>query len=751
MTAFHNRAIRHLVFWPTLMGNLLLFQAGRLAAQPLKVLHSFTGGNDGTGPFAGLVVSSNTFFGVSQGPPGGGVGPYSKSTVFKFNLDGSGFTTLHTFTPTSGAWPYPNSDGALRWPNGGLLLSGNTIFGTAANGGLWGSGTVFRMNTDGSGFTNLHQFTAPDLNGVNNDGSSPSGGLVLSGDAIYGTTGRGGDSRAGTIFRISTNGTGFAVIHSFNRGTDGAYPAAGLILSSNTLYGTTEGFIGDPVYGTVFKVDTDGTGFTILHSFTSLTGGSGYGVNSDGADPVCRLILSANTLYGTAWYGGRFGNGAVFRVNTDGAGFSILHHFTLFDPVTGTNGDGALPIAGLILWSNTLYGTAIQGGTAGKGTVFQVNTDGAGFAVLHHFTGVGDGADPNSQLIIVSNLLYGTAGTAGVSSNGTAFSLIPVSPPQIASQPLSRTNVAGSTAIFSVLVTGSVPLSYQWLKGTSPISQQTNSSLLLTNVSDGNAANYSVVITNPAGSVTSASATLTIIDRPQITGQPLSRTNIAGTTAIFNVVATGTPPLSYQWLKGNNPLLQQNGSTVSLADVSDADAAGYRVAITNLAGSVTSAQAALVVIDRPQITSQPVSRTNVAGTTASFSVAAMGTAPLSYQWLKGRSPMPGQKGSTLTLANVLDADSSAYSVVVTNIAGSATSIPAFLTVIDQPHLTVLRSEPNVILMWPTNVLGFTLQSTTNLGFPAVWSTVSSAPFTVSGQHAVTNLISSTNSFYRLSR
>jgi uncharacterized repeat protein (TIGR03803 family) len=136
---------------------------------------------------------------------------------------------------------------------------------------------------------------------------------------------------------------------------EGANPNAGLILSNNTLYGTTAA-AGSSGGGTVFAVNTDGTGFRLLHSFSY----------RDGANPWSGLILSSNTLFGTAYDGGGLGLGTVFAVNTDGSGFTNLHDFA------GPASDGAHPIGGLILSSNTLYGTAEFGGDSGQGTVFSL-------------------------------------------------------------------------------------------------------------------------------------------------------------------------------------------------------------------------------------------------------------------------------------------------------------------------------------------------------------------------------------------
>jgi uncharacterized repeat protein (TIGR03803 family) len=318
------------------------------------------------------------------------------------------FTTVHSFTGVSGG----------SAPAAGLILSGTTLYGTAYSGGSGGYGTVFAVHTNGTGFTTLHSFTD------GSDGGDPYAGLILSGTNLYGTVRLGGSSGNGTVFAVSTNGTGFTNLHSFTAdnydsssgnytNSDGAYPQAGLILSGNTLYGTAyHGGIGGN--GTIFAINTDGMGFTNLHNFTG---------GGDGANPQAGLILSGNTLYGTAYHGGSSGNGTVFALNTDGTGFTSLYSFTATSGTLSTNSDGAQPAAGLILSGNTLYGAAEAGGSSGNGTVFAVNTDGMDFTNLHNFTGGGDGANPLAGLILSGNTLYGTAETGGSSGYGTVFSL----------------------------------------------------------------------------------------------------------------------------------------------------------------------------------------------------------------------------------------------------------------------------------------------------------------------------------------
>jgi uncharacterized repeat protein (TIGR03803 family) len=426
------------------LGSVL---AGQLLAQTLTVLHSFTEGGGGAAPYARLILSANTLYGTTQ--HGGNSG---KGTVFRISTDGTNFRTLYSFTPATGSnWDdLPmNSDGAN--PKAELTLMGTTLYGTATFGGTSGNGTVFAIDTDGTGFTNLHNFTEVQLfvaggerMATNSDGVFPNGSLVLSGNTLYGTTFDAGSSGFGTLFAVNTDGTGFRVLHTFSRG-DSYGPSGCLVLSGSTLYGTTQ-YGGSSGNGTVFRLSTDGTGFTTLYSFTEGSGSLPGGTNKDGAFPYSGLVLSGNALYGTALYGGTSGNGTVFAINTDGTGFATLHSFGAPLGADLTNSDGALPYSGLVLSEGTVYGTASGGGRSGWGTAFALNTDGTGFTNLHSFMAGGydyqsnftnsDGAWPNAGLLLSGNILYGTTVSGGSSGYGTVFRIsLPVTPPQLAIRP----------------------------------------------------------------------------------------------------------------------------------------------------------------------------------------------------------------------------------------------------------------------------------------------------------------------------
>jgi uncharacterized repeat protein (TIGR03803 family) len=253
------------------------------------------------------------------------------------NTDGTGHTVLKNFT-----------DYFYAYPSSGVIVSGGVLYGTTVNGGDWDLGMVFKVYADGTGFTALKHF------GEGGGGIWPYGGLTLSGNTLYGTS----EHHLGAVFKINTDGTAFTLLKGFDYGTGGMNPRAGLTLSGDTLYGTTregggpEAFVG---YGTVFKIKTDGSGFTVLKYFDG----------SDGRNPFAGVALSGNTLYGTTYYGGSSNIGTVFQVNTDGTGYAVLKHFT------GSN--GAHPSTSLTVSGSVLYGTTLAGGSWNNGTIFKVD------------------------------------------------------------------------------------------------------------------------------------------------------------------------------------------------------------------------------------------------------------------------------------------------------------------------------------------------------------------------------------------
>ena len=359
------------------------------------VLHSFVGGStDGRAPVAGLLLDgAGNLYGTTRFGGASDLG-----TVFTVRTDGSGFALLHSFAdlPTEGTTP-----------SGGLITDGaGSLFGVTSSGGASDQGTVFRLGTDGSGFTILHSFA-----GGAGDGASAGGGLFADGIGnLYGTTWWGGASNLGTVFRINADGSGFGLLHSFAGGAaDGRGPAGLLGDENGTLYGMTT-YGGSSDLGTVFTLKTDGSGFAIVHTFA---GGA-----ADGSKPYAGLVADGSgRLFGTTYSGGPADSGTVFALQPDGSDFTLL---------PGGPTDGLYPCAGLIAdATGNLYGTTEYGGALNLGTVFRQKTDGSEFALLHSFAdSSGGGAQPCGELLADgTGRLYGTTYQGGDWFEGTVFAI----------------------------------------------------------------------------------------------------------------------------------------------------------------------------------------------------------------------------------------------------------------------------------------------------------------------------------------
>ncbi len=400
---------------PRLLGiPALLLLLGALTVQAQHTpLHSFTGGaGEGAFPKGSLTLSGTTLFGMTS--QGGAAG---KGVIFTMDTDGSGYNTLHAFAGGAG-------DGAGPYA-GSLLLSGTNLYGLTAQGGT-GNGVLFTVNKDGSGYTNLHTFTS----GAG-DGNSPYGSLTMSGTNLYGMTLYGGSNSLGVVFRINKDGSGYTNLHTFTGGVwDGKWPQGALTLSGTNLYGMTSQ--GGPLdRGVLFTINADGSGYTNLHAFV--------GGPFDGSKPHGSLTLSGTNLYGMTYSGSSSDLGVVFKINTDGSGYTHLHAFA-----GGTN-DGALPHGSLALMGSTLKGMTSSGGASGLGVLFQVNTDGSGYNLLHTFAGgAGDGAAPYDSLTLLSDsTFYGMTQNGGVSNSGMVFALSAVAVTTAAS-PTNAGGVTGS-------------------------------------------------------------------------------------------------------------------------------------------------------------------------------------------------------------------------------------------------------------------------------------------------------------------
>jgi len=403
---------------------LVLFLAPKFAqAQSYKVLHNFTGGEDGGNPYTGLTIDkAGNLYGTTAADANGGSG---FGGVYKMKHVGAGwvFSPLYSFAGGSdGAAPFSPVEFG---PDGSLYGATNQ----GAEGGCYlgkGCGTVFKLQPAASACksaicpwseTVLYRFTG------GSDGGNPNGPLVFdqSGN-VYGTARRGGQgvcdgNGCGTVYKLTHSGNSWmqSVLYTFTGGNDEGLPDSGVIFDpSGNLYGTTQGCVGDT--GTAFELTPAGSSWNYSTIFT-------FG-GSVGDCPVAGLILDPlGNLYGATAL-----SAAAFELTFSG-GIWTLNRFLAL----GSGGGDCGPQAALVMDSQAnLYGTTYCGGANGLGSVFKLTPSNGAWTYtdLHDFAG-SDGANPYGSLVLDgSGNLYGTAsmGGTGMACNGGCGVVFEITP-----------------------------------------------------------------------------------------------------------------------------------------------------------------------------------------------------------------------------------------------------------------------------------------------------------------------------------
>jgi uncharacterized repeat protein (TIGR03803 family) len=354
--------------------------------------------------------------------------------VYRLEADGSAIRTIYQLRLVDGYSPFA---GLLAGP--GERLYGTTNLG--ATDQINTSGTVFSLKQDGTDHTVLHRFAAytsfnESGNAINTDGANPEAELVEGNDGfLYGVTRAGGPNGTGVVFKLLPDGTGFAVLHTFAPVTseenvspvvnaDGLNPVAPLVAGADDyFYGTAAGG-GTTGAGTIYRVRFDGSGFEVLHTFPALVASTTTApTNTEGAVPLAGLTDGEDgRLYGVTSQGGSLGHGTVFAFDAVGGVYTVLYDF---DGSKGSGPDGEL----LLAQDGKLYGTTVSGGTNTSGattpygTVFAMARDGSGFTSLHSFNG-SDGSGPTGRLLqLDTSTFVGITQSGGNCGQGTVFQL----------------------------------------------------------------------------------------------------------------------------------------------------------------------------------------------------------------------------------------------------------------------------------------------------------------------------------------
>ena len=277
-------------------------------------------------------------------------------------------------------------------PGGSLISDGTFLYGMTYFGGTDSIGVIFKIKPDGTGYSKLLDF-----NGTN--GQYPSGSLISDGTFLYGMTYFGGTNGQGVLFKIMPDGTGYSKLLDFG-GSIGGHPYGSLISDGTFIYGMTSGS-GAHNYGTIFKILPDGTGYVDLLDFAGAP---------DGQYPYGSLISDGTFLYGMTVEGGSDSMGVIFKIKSDGTGYSKLLDFN------GTN--GAHPEGSLISDGTFLYGMTYYGGTDSIGVIFKIKPDGTAYTDMLDFTeDAVHGNNPIGSLFSDGTFLYGMTQFGGTSTN----------------------------------------------------------------------------------------------------------------------------------------------------------------------------------------------------------------------------------------------------------------------------------------------------------------------------------------------
>lgn len=263
--------------------------------------------------------------------------------------------------------------------------------------------------------------------------------------------------------------------------------------------------------------------------------------------------------------------------------------------------------------------------------------------------------------------------------------------PSITQQPAVSTSVInGGSVYLTVTAMGLAPLSYQWTLSGTNVSGMTNYFLSINNIQPGQQGDYRAIVSNSFGSVTSTVAAVTVLIPPSVTSQSTGTNVMAGQSFSLFVNAGGTSPFTYRWVFENATISGATNPTLTISNAQSVNEGIYRVVIANAVGSVTSAVMSVRITPAaPTIVSNPVSLMLPASSNAVFSVSAIGSPTLAYQWFFNTVPIAGATASQYTLSGIQSSNSGNYQVVVTNSLGSVTSAVAKLTVTPlAPYFTI---------------------------------------------------------------
>lgn len=280
-----------------------------------------------------------------------------------------------------------------------------------------------------------------------------------------------------------------------------------------------------------------------------------------------------------------------------------------------------------------------------------------------------------------------TNATAIAAGADHSLAIVAYGPPEILQEPGNLELPYASNVVFAVTADGQQPLSFQWRRNGSPLTDSARifgintASLTISNAQFSDTGSYTVIVSNAFGWVQSTGAVITVFSPPILTLQPAGRSVLAGTNITLTAAAIGTTPLSYQWMREGIPLVGATKTSLSLSNVQSIQSGNYSLRVTNIYGPMDSSNALVTVLDSaPYFLTQPTNRAGFLGGTVSFTLGARGSTPLSYQWRFNGTNIPGATGTTLSFSSLRNDQAGFYTVAVSNAFGVVISAKAELSV-----------------------------------------------------------------------
>lgn len=498
-------------------------------------LHDFDGTDDGSNPQGSLIIYKGVLYGMNQFG-----GTNNSGVIFKLDSDGSHFDTIWNFGPsvagtTNGCEPY-----------GDLIISGGQLFGMTELGGLNDGGLIFSIDTNGSDYKDVWDFDA----GGTNNGSNPYSSLTLKGYLLYGMTSNGGVNSRGNVFVIDSNGSNYRDLWDFSTSvTNGEDPRGNVIISGNKLYGMTVGG-GVNSDGNIFSIDTNGGGYKDRWDFDA-------GGDTNGSFPFGSFIVAGKVLFGMTANGGVNTVGNIFSIDTDGANTytdlfdfnstngsypsgSLLYYNGIFYGMTAYGGaysSGNIFSDTVLSIRTTDTTITCNGDNNGRATVYA--TGSIAPPLTYSWTG-GGGTNTSVTGLSAGDYTVTVADTDGITlTAGVDITEPGVLTTSITSHSNALCNGGTGSATAAAATGGTTPYTYHW----TPSGGNTTSATGLS------AGSYTITVTDNHGC--SVTAGVAITEPTAITATTYSKPDDGSSDGVAAVTPSGgVPPYTYSWNPG---------------------------------------------------------------------------------------------------------------------------------------------------------------------------------------------------------